>query len=68
MSKQVGGTAIIMLYYGPHIYTMQDEFGDTALMEACDAGHVDTAALLIDKGARVDYKNKVCSDCLLSHI
>ena len=38
---------------------MQDEFGDTALIEACDGGHVAVAALLIDKGARVNYKNKV---------
>ena len=38
---------------------MQDEDGDTALIEACDGSHEATAALLIDKGARVDYKNKV---------
>jgi ankyrin repeat protein len=38
---------------------MQDEFGDTALIEACDGDHDTIAALLIDKGAWVDYKNKV---------
>lgn len=43
---------------------MQDDFGDTALIEACDGGYVATAALLIDKGARVNYKNKVDPFCL----
>ena len=42
---------------------MQDEFGDTALIEACDGGYVAIAALLIDEGARVNYKNKVEFDC-----
>ena len=48
---------------------MQDEFGDTALIEACDGGHMAVAALLIDKGARVNYKNKVSKffDCFASH-
>lgn len=36
---------------------MQDEFGDTPLIEACDGGYVAIVALLIDKGARIDYKN-----------
>ena len=45
----------------PIIYKMQDEFGDTPLVEACDGGHVAIAALLIDKGAVIDYKNKVAS-------
>ena len=38
---------------------MQDEWGDTALIVACSAGHLTTAALLIVKGATVDYQNKV---------
>lgn len=41
------------------LWWIQDELGDTALIEACDGGHVGTATLLIDYGARVDYKNKV---------
>ena len=45
--------------YNKMLWWIQDKLGDTALIEACDGGHVDTAALLIDYGARVDYKNKV---------
>ena len=40
-------------------FKLQDEHGDTPLMEACDGGHIATAILLIDKGASIDYKNKV---------
>ena len=38
---------------------MQDKYGHTALIGACSAGHVTTAALLIEKGATMDYQNKV---------
>ena len=38
---------------------MQDEYGDTALIGACVAGHVTVAAVLIEKGALVNYQNKV---------
>ena len=38
---------------------MQNEYGNTALLGACGEGHVTTAALLIEKGATVDYQNKV---------
>ena len=38
---------------------MQNEYGETALIVACGEGHVATAALLIEKGATVDYQNKV---------
>ena len=38
---------------------MQDECGDTALFAACQEGHYDPAALLIDHGADVNYFRKV---------
>ena len=38
---------------------MQDEWGDTPLIEACGEGHVMVAAVLIEKGALINYKNKV---------
>ena len=38
---------------------MQNEYGSTPLMIACTAGQVTTAALLIEKGANVNYINKV---------
>ena len=38
---------------------MQDDYGDTALIPACGAGHVMVAAVLIEKGALVNYQNKV---------
>ena len=38
---------------------MQDEFGDTPLLEACDQGHLKTASVLIEKGAYIDFQNKV---------
>ena len=38
---------------------MQNEVGCTALWLACQNGHRDVAAVLIKKGATVDYLNKV---------
>ena len=38
---------------------MQDEDGDTALIKACRHGHIETARVLLDHGAIVNYKNKV---------
>ena len=38
---------------------MQDEYGVTPLMQACGEGHVTVAAILIEKGALVNYKSKV---------
>ena len=38
---------------------MQDERGETALFAACQEGHHDPAALLIDHGADVSYLSKV---------
>ena len=49
---------------------MQDDFGDTALVIASYQGHVDVAQLLIERGAAIDYQNKVraviiqCSMCI----
>ena len=40
---------------------MQDEYGETALFAACQEGHYDPAALLIDRGADVNYLSKVRS-------
>ena len=38
---------------------MQDDLGFTALMNACASGHTATANLLIERGAEVEYHNKV---------
>ena len=38
---------------------MQDDLGYTALGAACDQGRVDVARLLIERGAAIDYQNKV---------
>ena len=35
--------------------------GNTALIKACELGHVETARVLLDHGAAVDYQNKVKS-------
>ena len=40
---------------------MQNEYGETALIAACGQGHVTIAALLIEKGALVNYLSKVRS-------
>ena len=50
---------------------MQDDLGFTALMVACQEGHVDVTQLLIDRGAAIDYQNKVrlllqCSMCIIT--
>ena len=38
---------------------IQDEWGSTALIRACGEGQLATADLLINKGANVNYLNKV---------
>ena len=38
---------------------MQNDLGFTALMCACQDGQVEVADLLIEKGAEVEYHNKV---------
>ena len=38
---------------------MQEDYGETALIGACAAGHVMVAAVLIEKGALVNYRSKV---------
>ena len=38
---------------------MQDSFGDAPLIIACAKGHADVATLLMDKGAVVNFQNKV---------
>ena len=38
---------------------VQDEDGDTALIQACRGGHLETVKVLLDHGAIVDYQNKV---------
>ena len=38
---------------------MQDKCGETALFAACGKDHYDSAALLIDHGADVNYLSKV---------
>ena len=41
------------------LYPVQNEWGSTPLTGACIGGNVTTAALLIEKGAQVNYINKV---------
>ena len=38
---------------------MQDGFSSTALIVACQQGHVHVARLLIKRGAAIDYQDKV---------
>ena len=50
---------------------MQDDLGFTALGVACSNGHVHVACLLIERGAVIDYQNKVrlllqCSMCIIT--
>jgi ankyrin repeat protein len=40
---------------------IQSNNGNTALIEACERGHVETARVLLDHGAATDYRNKVKS-------
>ena len=39
--------------------------GNTALIEACAGGHVETAGLLLDHRANVDHQNNVSSQIIL---
>ena len=41
------------------IQLVQDDEGNTALIQACQGGHVKTARVLLDHGANVNYQNKV---------
>ena len=50
---------------------MQDDLGFTALGVACSRGHIDVTRLLIERGAAIDYQNKVrlllqCSICIIT--
>ena len=50
---------------------MQGDPDGTALFAACQEGHVDVARLLIERGAAIDYQNKVrlllqCSICIIT--
>ena len=50
---------------------MQDHLGFTALMTACQEGHLDVSHLLIERGASIDRQNKVrlllqCSMCIIT--
>ena len=38
---------------------MQNQFGDTALIVCCQNGHLETAKLLVHRGAVVNYQRKV---------
>ena len=50
---------------------MQNDLGFTALGAACQEGHVHVARLLIERGAAIDYQDKVrlllqCSVCIIT--
>ena len=38
--------------------------GRTALMDACEKGHIECARLLMDKGADVDQKDECAASCV----
>lgn len=38
---------------------MQDDDGNTALIEASQNGHAETARVLLDHGTNVHYQNRV---------
>ena len=38
---------------------MQNSYGDAPLIIACAKGHADVATFLMDKGAVVNFQNKV---------
>jgi ankyrin repeat protein len=40
---------------------MQDVYGNTPLIQACQRGHIETARVLLDHGAARDHCNKVNS-------
>ena len=42
-----------------HCDPVQNEFGQTALITACKVGHIDTARVLLDHGAIIDFQDKV---------
>ena len=41
------------------VYLFQMLDGGTALSVACQGGHTETAKVLLDKGAIIDYQNEV---------
>ena len=41
------------------LYFTQDSLGDAPLTVACGEGHADVATFLMDKGAVVNFQNKV---------
>ena len=41
------------------IIFMQDAYGNTPLIKACERGYVETARILLDHGTYMDHRNKV---------
>ena len=54
---------VYLMVYNHFVYhhkPTQDEFGDVPLHAASGQGHVNVMTVLIQRGADVDYLNKVC--------
>ena len=47
---------------------MQDSCGDAPLIIACARGHADVATFLMDKGAVVNFQNKVITIRVISEV
>ena len=47
---------------------MQNSFGDAPLTIACAKGHADVATFLMDKGAVVNFQNKVTTIRVISEV
>ena len=46
-----------------HFFLIQDQY--TALHVASSCGHSDVARVLIEKGATIDYEDKVSQSCMI---
>ena len=67
--KRLGYETIVCIHYDLEHFVhgtqcmfsklVQDESGTTALIQACERGHVETARVLLDHGANVDHQNNV---------
>ena len=45
-----------------HIHTQDEDFGSSPLGVACKNNHLEVVKTLIDNGAMVNYRDKVCFD------
>ena len=48
-----------------HVLAQDDDFADSPLRVACSENQLEVVKVLIENGAMINYRNKVCFDSIL---